>query len=478
MSASEVRRFINSLPDKRAALQLLNALDQLIPTNKDTALTAHAGGGQASALALRSDCAFHDVTTVATAADSVALPYPYAGDMHFVKNSAALSMQVFAVTPGTIDSTATGTGVAQLAGDGVLYMCVVDGNYIRLGGVSSTEVFGTITAEAITGSDSSLGITGQAAAQGGAVVVTGGASSTGGNAGGAATIAGGAGGATGAGGAVTVTSGAGGATSGVSGDLTIATGTTTAGSGSATGAVIVQSGAGAGSAAAVAGGASGAVTLRSQAGGANTGGATGQAGGAAGTVSITGGAGGATNSAGAHAGGAGADVTLTAGAGGNATAGTGNGGAGGTIALVPGAGGTSAGGTAGVDGVVRVASTFSKKIVVTAMTTSATVTVAALRGGLITANQGGGAGATYTLPTGTAMDAAMPSDFVAGDSFDFAICNISTNAAEDVTVAGDTGMVAKGNMTVASNAAVGDIAAGLFRVVKEAANTYSFYRIS
>lgn len=147
MSASEVKRFINALADKRDALQLLNALEQLIPNNKDTALTAHAGGGQTNALVLRSDCAFHDITTVATAADSVALPYPKAGDMHFVKNSAAANaMQVYSVTPGTIDSVATGTGVSQLAGDGVLYVCVVDGNYVRLGGVSATEVFTNITA--------------------------------------------------------------------------------------------------------------------------------------------------------------------------------------------------------------------------------------------------------------------------------------------------------------------------------------------
>jgi hypothetical protein len=147
MSASEVRRFINSLPDKRAAIQMLGALEQLIPNNKDTALTAHAGGGQADALVLRSDAAFHDVATVASAADSVVLPYPKVGDMHFVKNSAAANaMTVYAVTPGTIDSVATGTGVSQLAGDGVLYVCVVDGNYVRLGGVSSSEVFTSITA--------------------------------------------------------------------------------------------------------------------------------------------------------------------------------------------------------------------------------------------------------------------------------------------------------------------------------------------
>ena len=426
--SQEVRRFINSVPDKRVALQLLGALDLLIPTNKDTALTAHAGGTQAAALVLRSDCAFHDVATVATAADSVALPYPKAGDFHFVKNSGAASMQVYSVTPGTIDSVATATGVAQLAGDGVLYICAVDGNYIRLGGVSATEVFGAITADSITGGDSSLGITGQAAAQGGAVVVTGGASSTAGNAGGAAQVTGGAGNTTGAGGAVAVTGGAGG-NDAVGGSATLKGGA--AGGGNrAGGEALVTGGAGAGT------GAGGAVTITAGASGA---GLTGNGG----SVGITAGAAASTN------------------------------GNGGSVSLTPGA----LAGT-GVNGVVRAADTFSKKTVVTAMTTSATVTVAALRGGLITANQGGAAGATYTLPSGTAMDAAMPADFVAGDSFNFSICNISTNAAEDVTVAGNTGMVAKGNMVVASNDGVTSIAAATFCVVKEAANTYSFYRIS
>lgn len=117
----------------------------------------------------------------------------------------------------------------------------------------------------------------------------------------------------------------------------------------------------------------------------------------------------------------------------------------------------------------------------TAMTTTATITSAAILGGLITGNQGGGAAATYTLPTGAVFgpiaDAYFGGNWGVDYSIEFTIVNISTNAAEDVTVAGDTGMTAVGNMTIASNAAVGDQAWGTFRIRKTAANTYSFYRV-
>lgn len=107
---------------------------------------------------------------------------------------------------------------------------VVDSNK-DIGDFRNVTATGTATLNAVAGGDSSLGITGQAAAQGGAVVVTGGASSTSGNAGGAATVAGGAGGATGAGGAVNITAAAGGATSGAGGDVNITAGNGTAGNG-------------------------------------------------------------------------------------------------------------------------------------------------------------------------------------------------------------------------------------------------------
>jgi predicted RecA/RadA family phage recombinase len=89
-------------------------------------------------------------------------------------------------------------------------------------------VGGSVTAADITAEDSSLGIAGVAAAQGGAIVVTGGTSSTSANAGGAVSIIGGTPGATGVGGAVAITGGAGGATSGVGGAITITGGAGTA----------------------------------------------------------------------------------------------------------------------------------------------------------------------------------------------------------------------------------------------------------
>jgi len=93
----------------------------------------------------------------------------------------------------------------------------------------TTSIGGSVTADDITGSDSSLSVAGLAAAQGGAIAVVGGTSSTGGNAGGAITITGGTPGATGVGGAVTVAGGAGGSASGTGGAVVLAAGDGTAG---------------------------------------------------------------------------------------------------------------------------------------------------------------------------------------------------------------------------------------------------------
>lgn len=153
-----------------------------------------------------------------------------------------------------------------------------------------------MTADDITGSDASLGITGAPPATvtsaggavviaagvggatsglGGAVSATGGAGTAGNSAGGAASVVGGAGqgsaaggavaatggigGATGAGGAVTVTGGAGGGTSGTGGAVTIAGGAGSGGNASG-GALAINGGAKNGS------GADGAITI----GGSNT----------------------------------------------------------------------------------------------------------------------------------------------------------------------------------------------------------------
>lgn len=287
----------------------------------------------------------------------------------------------------------------------------------------------TLTTNAVSCGDSSLGITGQAAAQGGDVALTGGASSTSGNAGGAATLTGGTPGATGVGGAATVTAGIGGATSGNGGVASVTGGAGTAGN--ATGGVgrVVGGagqGTGAGGAAQVTGGASGA-------------GATGNGGQAA----VTGGAASSTN-------GNGGSVVLT----GGAKTGT------------------------GVAGMI-----ISRSVMMVnqgapaAKTVSATLTAAEVLTGIITVNQGAGAASALQLPLATGMDTAMP-DSAAGDAFDFSLINISTVAAEDASITTNTGWTLVGNMDVASNAAATDKSAGQFRAHKTGAGAWTLYRLS
>lgn len=132
-------------------------------------------------------------------------------------------------TPGAIDNMAIGQTTPAA------------GSFTSIS--STTGTTGPVVAPSITGNDASLGIAGQAAAQGGAVAVVGGTSATTGNAGGASTVTGGTPGATGVGGAVTITSGPGGSTSGAAGAVNIAVGTATSANG---GAVNITAGAAAG----------------------------------------------------------------------------------------------------------------------------------------------------------------------------------------------------------------------------------------
>jgi hypothetical protein len=116
-----------------------------------------------------------------------------------------------------------------------------------------------------------------------------------------------------------------------------------------------------------------------------------------------------------------------------------------------------------------------------AATTSTTLSGSALLNGLITANQGAAGAATYTLPLGTTLETAWVAlypDLAVNDAFDFSIVNISTVAAEDVTVATNTGWTLFGNVTVASNATTADISSATFRVRRTAANTFALYRLS
>lgn len=95
-------------------------------------LTALAGGAQAGATKLAAvgggAASFTRFTTVATTADSAALPAAAAGLTYFVKNAGAASMNVF---PGNgtdiINALAINTAFAVPAGKIGMFTCMLNG---------------------------------------------------------------------------------------------------------------------------------------------------------------------------------------------------------------------------------------------------------------------------------------------------------------------------------------------------------------
>lgn len=315
--------------------------------------------------------------------------------------------------------------------DGTLYVTALldsGGKPVALSTVMTTTAGDALIASSITGNDASLDIKGQSAAQGGAVALTGGTSSTSANAGGQITITGGTPGATGIGGAVVIAGAAG--LGGAVGGLVSLTGG--AGQGTATG-----------GAASLVGGASGA-------------GATGTGG----TTRVTGGASAATD-------GGGGDVVIT----GGASTGTG---AGSSVILQAGTFGT------GVRGGI-----FSRGMVAhnqpapTALSGAATLTAAQVRTRLLVSTTNAGAGVAYQMPTGTDLQNALPADFNTNDdSFEFCIINASTNAADVITLTVNTDITIVGQATVQPNNAATSSASSLWRVRRTAAHVFVVYRIA
>lgn len=85
----------------------------------ETGITAKAGGTQSGTLLTASN---NYISVCATTADSVVLPEAAPiGAPVFVRNDGAKAAQVFAVTPGTINAVATGTGVALNAAASATY---------------------------------------------------------------------------------------------------------------------------------------------------------------------------------------------------------------------------------------------------------------------------------------------------------------------------------------------------------------------
>lgn len=91
-------------------------------------LTAHSGGGQASALPLTA--AINAITIVAADGDSVRLPASFAGARVQVTNLNTLhSVQVYGAGTDTINTVATGTGVPLLPDQTSIYTCTTPGNW-------------------------------------------------------------------------------------------------------------------------------------------------------------------------------------------------------------------------------------------------------------------------------------------------------------------------------------------------------------
>ena len=114
----------------------------------------------------------------------------------------------------------------------------------------------------------------------------------------------------------------------------------------------------------------------------------------------------------------------------------------------------------------------------TAETTSATLTVAELRTGIITGTHTAGGTQTYTLPTGTLMSAGATA--VIGDSFDWTVINLSAAALDTITIAAGATHTLVGTAIIQSaNASTGLLYgnAVTFRSRKIGATAWVTYRI-
>lgn len=110
------------------------------PTATDS-LTAHAGGGQGSALALTTD--INRVTTVATAGDSVKLPAATVGKTVIIIHDGAKSMDVFPASGEVINSLATNAAFAMTTAMRRLsFICLTAGTW-RVNLIGTPDVFGS-----------------------------------------------------------------------------------------------------------------------------------------------------------------------------------------------------------------------------------------------------------------------------------------------------------------------------------------------
>lgn len=176
-----------------------------------------------------------------------------------------------------------------------------------------------------------------------------------------------------------------------------------------------------------------------------TGGTSSTSGNAGGASSVVGGVAGATGVGGAAAL-LGAAGGATSGKGGAATvtggAGTAGNASGGSVVLQPGAKNGS-----GLDGGVFNRGTVQFRKTGTPATSidTATLSVTQMTAGILVATPT--AAAAYTMPTGTDLKAALPTDIAAGDTFNLTIINLG-GTGDDITLTASTDITIVGNPLV------------------------------
>lgn len=105
-------------------VKTFGALNLFKATN---AITAFAGGGQGSAVALTST--INSITVCATAGDSVKLPTATAGSLIQVSNLGAAYANVFPATGDLIDALAANTAVSLPVNGSIIFTCSVAGSW-------------------------------------------------------------------------------------------------------------------------------------------------------------------------------------------------------------------------------------------------------------------------------------------------------------------------------------------------------------
>lgn len=105
-------------------------------------------------------------------------------------------------------------------------------------------------------------------------------------------------------------------------------------------------------------------------------------------------------------------------------------------------------------------------------TATATLTAAQVLNGILLGSPGASA-ASYTLPTVSDLETALPNSDKPGISFDFSVVNVDGSGSGVITLVTNTGWTLVGLMTVVATAGTAQI----FRARKSGVGTWTLYRI-